>query len=106
MDPTKFSKEYLEEMEKLFVGQVGNMLRNPQFLKEAGKGMEAGLESRKAFNGSMKAYLEASNMPTRDDIARVLQYLQTIESRLLGLEEMMEDLSDRLPRKRRGKAKE
>ena len=35
-------------------------------------------------------------MPTRDDIARVLGYLQRIESRLLGLEEKIEDLGDRL----------
>ena len=87
MDPTQFGKKYVEEMEKLFVGRVNDMLKTPDVLEKVGKGMEAGLDGKKVFDDSMRAYLERSNIPTRDDIARVLQYLQKIESKILDLEE-------------------
>ena len=104
MDPTQFGKQFMEpmnkqfyeQMEKTFVEKINEMMLNPSFLSSISKGVESGLDGKKKTDDVMKNYLEKMNMPTRDDTARVLQYLQKIESRIIGLEEKLEDLGDEI----------
>jgi polyhydroxyalkanoic acid synthase PhaR subunit len=96
MDPTLMGKEYFEQFEKLFVNKLKETLKDPEFLSVMNQGIDIGLENKKNINESVKNYLKSLNVPSRDDIARVLQYLQAIESRLISLEEKIEDLEDRL----------
>lgn len=100
VDPTGFGKEYFEQLEKVFIGKFSQMLQDPSVLAQVGKGMDAGLEGKKATDTAMKKYLEQAQIPTRDDVARILQYLQAIESRIISLEEKIEDLADRIPEDR------
>ena len=95
-DPTSFGKEYYEEMNKKFIEQFNQVLRNPAFLSEMTKNMASGLENKKVFDDAMKKYLESANLPTRDDFAKVMQYLQAIESRIITLEEKLEDMEDKI----------
>lgn len=97
MNPENFSKDYSEYfkiMEKTFVENVNGMMKNPLFLDATNQGLQAGLEAKKTFDDMSAEYLERMNMPTRRDIAKILQYLQTIESRILDLEDKVEELSD------------
>jgi polyhydroxyalkanoic acid synthase PhaR subunit len=100
MDPSLMGKEYFEQMEKMFTSKLKEALKDPEFLTVMNQGMETGLGSKKNINDSVKNYLKSLNMPTRDDIARVLQYLQAIESKIIGLEEKIEDLEDQLKNKK------
>lgn len=94
MDPTQFGKQFYEQMEKTFIEKMNELIHNPSFLANISKGVEAGLDSKKKNDDLMKNYLEKMNMPTREDTAKILQYLQKIEAKLLDLEEKIEDLSD------------
>jgi hypothetical protein len=105
MDPGKFGKEYFDEMEKMFVGRFNELLRDQEFLGTMGKGVLAGLDGKKAMDEALKKSLESAGLPTRADVAKILQYLQTIESRIIDLEEKVEDLADRLPSPRPAPAK-
>ncbi|MEQ8187436.1 MAG: hypothetical protein ABRQ39_05635 [Candidatus Eremiobacterota bacterium] len=96
MDPTQFGKQFYEQMEKTFIEKMNELIHNPSFLANISKGVEAGLEGKKKNDELMKNYLEKMNMPTREDSAKILQYLQKIESKLLDLEEKIEDLSDEI----------
>ena len=95
-DPTSFGKEYFDEMNKKFIEQFNQALRNPSFLSEMSKQMASGIQSKKVMDDSMKKYLEAMNLPTREDIDKIMQYLQSVESRIVGLEEKLEDIEDKI----------
>ncbi|MEQ8223529.1 MAG: hypothetical protein ABRQ37_14555 [Candidatus Eremiobacterota bacterium] len=96
MDPTQFGKQFYEQMEKTFIEKMNELIHNPSFLANISKGVEAGLDSKKKNDDLMKNYLEKMNMPTREDSAKILQYLQKIESKLLDLEEKIENLADEI----------
>jgi hypothetical protein len=96
MDPAQFGKQFYEQMEKTFIEKMNDLIHNPSFLANISKGVEAGLDSKKKNDDLMKNYLEKMNMPTREDTAKILQYLQKIEAKLLDLEEKVEDLSDEI----------
>jgi polyhydroxyalkanoic acid synthase PhaR subunit len=96
MDPTLMGKEYFEQVEKLFVNKLKETLKDPEFLSVVNQGIDMNLENKKNVNDSVKNYLKSLNMPTREDIARVLQYMQAIESRIISMEEKLEDLEDHL----------
>jgi hypothetical protein len=98
-DPTGLGKQYSEEMEKIFIKQFEDMIRNPSFLSQVGKVMGSGMEGKKIQDEALKSWMEKMNIPTRNDTAKILQYLQTIESRIIGLEEKLEDLEDKLMEK-------
>ena len=94
MDPSLFGKQFYEQMEKMFIDKMNEMIHNPKFLSNISKGVEAGLDSKKKSDEAMSSYLKKMNMPTREDTAKILQYLQKIESKILDLEEKLEDLED------------
>jgi len=94
MEPGAIQKQFVEQMETMFVEKMGEMLRDPEFLEKISSSMGAGLDSKKKTDAMAKAYLEKMNMPTRDDMSKVLQYLQQIEAKILDLEEKIEDLQD------------
>jgi polyhydroxyalkanoic acid synthase PhaR subunit len=96
MDPTKFGNQFYEQMETLFVDRFNELLHSHSFLSKVGKGVEAGLEGKKGFDDAMRQYLEKVNMPTREDIGKILQYLTRLESKIIGLEEKIEDLQDEI----------
>ena len=96
MDPQALSNQIREQMESFFVKGMEEMVRNAQTLQSVGKGMEVGLQGKQMADAAMRKYLELLNLPTREDIAAVLQYLQKIESRVIGLEEKIEDVSTSL----------
>jgi len=95
-DPFTMSSKMIEQMEALFIERMKEMLGSPSFLSSLSKGVESGLEGKKEFDSALKKHMESLNIPTRDDFAKILIYLQRIESKVADLEESVEDLSDEL----------
>lgn len=93
---TGFPKEFSEMMEKVFVEKMNEMIRNPEFLSGFSKVVGTGLEGKKKADELSREYLQKMHLPSREDIAHVLQYLQQIESRLVSMEEKIEEMSERL----------
>ena len=95
-DPFAMNSKMVEQMEALFIERMKEMLGSSSFLSSVSKSVESGLEGRKEFDSAMKKHMESLNIPTRDDIAKILVYLQRIESKVADMEESVEDLSDEL----------
>ncbi len=89
-------KEFAEMMEKVFVEKMNEMIRNPDFLSGFSKVVGSGLEGKKQTDDLNREYLQKMNLPSREDISRLLQYLQQLESRIIGLEEKLDELGDLL----------
>lgn len=105
MDPMQASRQFYEQMESFFIKGMEEMVRNPASVSNMSRAVEGGLEAKARADAAMKKYLETMQLPTREDIAKILQYQQTLESRVIGLEEKLEDLADlirdRLPAPRK-----
>ncbi|MGV8118625.1 MAG: hypothetical protein AB2L14_02565 [Candidatus Xenobiia bacterium LiM19] len=95
-DPFAMSSKMVEQMEALFIERMKEMLGSPSFLSSISRNVESGLEGKKEFDSALKKHMESLNIPTRDDIAKILIYLQRIESKVADMEESVEDLSDEL----------
>ena len=91
-----FPKEFWEMMEKMFLEKVNEAIRNPEFLSSASKVVGTGLESKKKMDEAAREYLERMHLPTREDFAHGMQYLQQVEARLIALEEKIDDYFDEL----------
>ncbi len=90
---TPFPREFYEAMEKMFVEKMNETIRNPEFLSKFSQVVGSGLEGKKKMDDMSREYLEKMHLPTRQDVAHILQYLQQIESRIIQVEEKMEELS-------------
>ena len=101
-EPFTSGMKIYEEMQKFWVDYMQSMFKDPTFLLNLGAGINSSLDGRKELKAFSKQCLESVNMPTRDDTARILQYLQGIESRIIGLEEHMEDMEDALKETQKG----
>lgn len=105
MDPMQASRQFYEQMESFFIQGMERMVRDPASVGSMSRAVEGGLETKARADAALKQYLESMQIPTRDDVAKILQCQQTLESRILGLEEKIEDLADlvreRLPEKKR-----
>jgi polyhydroxyalkanoic acid synthase PhaR subunit len=72
-------------------GQASNQfMESPAFAQWQGRMLETFLGFQKALKDSTTAQLQAANIPTRDDIARLGELI-------LGLEEKIDQLADRIP---------
>jgi hypothetical protein len=72
-------------------GQASNeFMESPAFAQWQGRMLETFLGFQKALKDSTTAQLQAANIPTRDDIARLGELI-------LGLEEKIDQLADRKP---------
>lgn len=92
--PGQFPKEFFDMMEKLFVEKVNEAIRNPSFLAQFSKAVGTGLEGKKKADEVTLEYLEKLHLPSKEDFARQMQYLQQIESRIIAVEEKVDDLLD------------
>ena len=66
-------------------------MSSPTFAETQGKVLETFLQAQRAVRDQMHRYLEAVNVPTREDIARLGELI-------VGLEEKVDQLDDRLGR--------
>jgi len=97
MMPGNLSTGARGHMEKLFIDSMTSMMTDSSFLSSVGKGIEKGLEVKMKTDDILKTYLEKANIPTRDDVARLLQYMVRLESKLLAIEEKLDEMTDPTP---------
>lgn len=76
--------------EKVWSQASSEFMETPAFAQWQGRMLETFLGFQKAIKESTTAQLQAANIPTRDDIARLGELI-------LSLEEKVDRLADRLP---------
>ncbi len=75
---------------------VFGILNNEKFVKSFERVLVASFEFRELVQKSVQAGLEQLNIPTREDVDRLLAFQQDLEDRLLALEEGQERIEAKL----------
>jgi polyhydroxyalkanoic acid synthase PhaR subunit len=88
-DPFELWRQIYETNERAWNTVLERTMASPAFAESSGKVLETFLAAQKTVRDNMRAYLEAINVPTREDIARLGELV-------VGLEEKIDQLDDRL----------
>jgi polyhydroxyalkanoic acid synthase PhaR subunit len=82
-------RQLYDANEKVWGQATGEFMESPAFAQWQGRMLETFLAFQKTWKDSATAQLEAANIPTRDDVARLGELI-------LGLEEKIDRLADRV----------
>jgi len=82
-------RQLYDANEKVWSQATGEFMESQAFAQWQGRMLETFLAFQKAWKDSATAQLQAANIPTRDDIARLGELI-------LGLEEKVDQLADRV----------
>jgi polyhydroxyalkanoic acid synthase PhaR subunit len=88
-DPFVLWRQIYEANERAWSTALERAMNSPAFAETQGKVLETFLQAQRAVRDQMRSYLEAVNVPTREDIARLGELI-------VGLEEKVDRLEDRL----------
>jgi polyhydroxyalkanoic acid synthase PhaR subunit len=88
-DPMAMWKKMFESNEQNWTQFMAQMVATPEFAAGLGRSASNQAAMREAVRRSAQAYLEAANMPSREDLAR-------IASQIVALDAKLDDLADRL----------
>ncbi len=88
-DPFELWRQIYEANERAWNAALERAMSTPSFAEAQGKMLETILSAQKAARDNMRQYLEALNVPTREDISRLGELI-------VGLEEKVDQLDDRL----------
>src|SRR5690348_10788056 len=88
-DPIAMWKKMVESNEQNWTKFMAQMVATPEFAAGLGRTASSQASMREAVRRSAQAYLEAANMPSREDLAR-------IASQIVALDAKVDDLADRL----------
>jgi len=88
-DPFELWRQIYDANERAWNETIERAMAQPGFAEQSGKMMETFLAGQKATREGMRTWLEAINVPTREDIARLGELI-------IGLEEKVDQLDDRL----------
>lgn len=66
------------------------LARDEKFMKNMSQMFSQSLDMKSQLEKQLEKYLKNINMPTRDDLQRMLTYLQRIEEKLLDLEDRLD----------------
>jgi len=88
-DPFEVWRQIYDANERAWSAALEKVMDEPAFAEQSGKLLETFLSAQKSVRDNMRQYLEAVNLPTREDIARLGELV-------VGIEEKIDQLDDRL----------
>jgi polyhydroxyalkanoic acid synthase PhaR subunit len=88
-DPLELWRQVYAANERAWNAAIERSMANPAFAEAQGKLLETFLNVQKTFREQVRTYLEAVNVPSREDIARLGELI-------VGLEEKVDQLTDRV----------
>lgn len=91
MNPWDMWKKGFEAWEKTTAEYLEVVLKNPAVLGPAGSLLTAAMKTKAASDRAVASWWGAIGLPTKRDQERALHKLNTLESRLMDLEEQLED---------------
>ena len=94
MNPWNMWKQGFGAWERTTASYFEKVLANPGVLGPAGTMLTFAMKTKTATNGAMAAWWGAVGLPTKRDQERGLHKLNELESRMLDLEERLEDQGD------------
>ena len=88
-NPFEVWKQIYEANERAWNSALERAMASPNFAEAQGKLLETFLHLQRTVREQVRTYLEAVNVPSREDIARLGELI-------VGLEEKVDQLADRL----------
>ena len=89
MDLWNMWKKGFDAWEKTTADYLDRVMKNPAVLEPAGALLTAAMRTKTATDKAWSAWWSAWGLPTRRDQERALHKLNTLESRLLDVEERL-----------------
>jgi polyhydroxyalkanoic acid synthase PhaR subunit len=89
-------KQMYEANERAWNGAFERTLATPSFAQAQGRFLESMLVAQRAVRDSSRTMLEAMNLPTREDIARLGELITGFEEKIDQLEDRVLALQERL----------
>lgn len=102
-DPVSVWKNMSQQNEQAWTQFMAQLVNTPEFAASLGRTASSQAAMRDATRKAAQTYLEAANMPTRDDITRLAAQIVALDAKLDGLDERiseagLEGLTARLDR--------
>jgi polyhydroxyalkanoic acid synthase PhaR subunit len=88
-DPFDLWKQFYQTNEQTWTAAFERSMASPAFAEAQARLLETLLNAQKTVRDQTRAYLEAVNMPTREDVARLGELI-------VALEEKIDQVDDRL----------
>lgn len=94
MNPWDFWKKSFYTWEKNTASMLETLLRNPMVLGPSGQMLTAVMKARAASEKATADWWGGVGLPTKRDQERTLHLLNQLQSRILDLEEQIEELKE------------
>jgi len=94
MNPWDMWKKGFEVWEKATADYLDNVMRNPVVLGPAGNLLTVAMKTKAATDRAVANWWGVMGLPTKRDQERALHKLNTLESRILDLEDQLADERD------------
>jgi len=94
----KMWKTGFDAWERTTASYLDGMLRNKAMLQPAGAMLTAVMKTKAATDRAVAAWWGAVGLPTKRDQERSLHRINQLESRVLDLQEQLEDALEREPK--------
>lgn len=95
-DPIDFWRNMNQRNEEIFGKFLQQLVGTPDFAASLGQTANASAWYRNAIKQTARFYLEAADMPTREDVARLGEMMINIEGKLEELNDSVVNLEDEL----------
>jgi polyhydroxyalkanoic acid synthase PhaR subunit len=95
-DPFELWRQIYETNERAWNAVLERTMASPTFAESSGKVLETFLAAQKTVRDNMRAYLEAINVPTREDIARLGELIVHLEEKVDQLDDRLAGIEDQL----------
>lgn len=89
-------QSWYEQWERGLAGWWDRVLDTPEVLKGMNGALAGQVEARRQMLNSGQKWMERMNLPTRQDLSRLIKIVTLVEERILGMEDRVLDLQDRL----------
>lgn len=95
-DFTRTTRAMYEQWEKAMGTWWDQVLGSEAFLETLGKGVGAGARARGAYAQAVDESMERMHLPSKGDLVRVARIATLLEEKVLGVEDLLLELKDRM----------
>lgn len=88
-DPMAMWRDWVATSERQWNAFLNNAMATDEFSQAMGRFMDVYLGMQKNMNEVMGKYLQAANLPTRDDVLGLGERLTALEDRLIRMETLL-----------------
>ncbi len=104
-DPFELWRHVYEANERAWSSALEQTMARPEFSESSGRILESMLAAQKAVRDNMRSYLEAMNIPTREDIARLGELVVGLEEKIDQVVDRLDSVDEAIRRKKVGSAR-